>query len=91
EALAASVKQNVKAVVMIGEAAPRFSAALKTADFDDVHQAGFSLEMAVNKSYSLASAGDIVLLSPACASFDMFNNYEERGRAFKELCRNLKA
>tara|TARA_B100000427_G_scaffold64652_1_gene51237 strand:- start:398 stop:946 length:549 start_codon:yes stop_codon:yes gene_type:complete len=42
-----------------------------------------NMDQAVNKSFSLADSGDTVLLSPACASFDLFQNYEERGRVFK--------
>jgi UDP-N-acetylmuramoylalanine--D-glutamate ligase len=48
-----------------------------------------SLEEAVQKSAELAKAGDVVLLSPACASWDMFKSYEERGRLFKEYVGNL--
>jgi UDP-N-acetylmuramoylalanine--D-glutamate ligase len=48
-----------------------------------------SMEHAVKSAYFLAETGDIVLLSPACASFDLFNNYEDRGRQFKEAVRNL--
>jgi UDP-N-acetylmuramoylalanine--D-glutamate ligase len=48
-----------------------------------------SMEEAVRSSYFLASGGDTVLLSPACASFDLFNNYEDRGRQFKNAVRNL--
>lgn len=48
-----------------------------------------SMEEAVRAAYYLASKGDTVLLSPACASFDLFNNYEDRGRQFKAAVRNL--
>ena len=48
-----------------------------------------SAEDAVRKAHELASAGDVVLLSPCCASFDLFKNYEDRGRQFKEAVRRL--
>lgn len=48
-----------------------------------------SMEDAVNQAYKLAEKGDTVLLSPACASFDLFENYEDRGRQFKEAVRKL--
>ena len=48
-----------------------------------------SAEEAVDYSYRLATIGDVVLLSPACASFDLFKNYEDRGKQFKEAVRNL--
>jgi UDP-N-acetylmuramoylalanine--D-glutamate ligase len=69
------------AVVAIGEARPLIRAAL--ADRVEVHDAA-SLEDAVRRAYALARPSGIVLLAPACASFDMFSNYAERGRRFKE-------
>ena len=86
EPLAKLVKEQVKAVVLIGEAAPKFEEALRKAAFNKFYNLGFSLEEAVKKAFSLAEPGDIVLFSPACASFDMFKNYEERGKAFKTIC-----
>jgi len=48
-----------------------------------------SMENAVRSAYKMADEGDTVLLSPCCASFDLFKNYEERGKQFKSLVRNL--
>jgi UDP-N-acetylmuramoylalanine--D-glutamate ligase len=48
-----------------------------------------SAEEAVNIAYRVAKSGETVLLSPACASFDLFKNFEERGEKFKEAIRNL--
>ncbi len=55
---------------------------------DDIRDAG-SMKEAVNIAYEIAQKGDIVLLSPCCASFDLFNNYEDRGDQFKENVRML--
>lgn len=49
-----------------------------------------SLEEAVNYGRAKASSGDVVLLSPACASFDMFQDFEDRGRQFKDIVKRLK-
>jgi UDP-N-acetylmuramoylalanine--D-glutamate ligase len=72
---------RAKAVVAIGEAAPLVAEALEGALV--VHQAG-SFQDAVDTAFDLARPGGIVLLAPACASFDMFSDYAERGRRFKE-------
>ncbi len=48
-----------------------------------------SMEDAVNAAYQMANDGETVLLSPCCASFDLFQNYEDRGRQFKKCVRNL--
>jgi UDP-N-acetylmuramoylalanine--D-glutamate ligase len=47
------------------------------------------MEEAVKKAFHGAVAGDVVLLSPACASFDMFHNYVERGKAFQQIVQQL--
>jgi len=79
----ASFKGKVKCLVLLGETKEAIKAAAEKAGFANVILAE-SLEDAVNISSQQAQAGDAVLLSPACASWDMFKNYEERGHLFKE-------
>ena len=81
------VKKKVKAVVCLGKDNKKIIEAFR----DKVHTVveTSSMEEAVRTSYYLAAKGDTVLLSPACASFDLFNNYEDRGRQFKNAVRNL--
>jgi UDP-N-acetylmuramoylalanine--D-glutamate ligase len=79
-----AIKQYASNVVLIGEAAERFREALAAAGFKNIHQAK-SLEDAVDIGAKL-NAGPVVL-SPACASFDMFKDYEDRGRVFKDIVR----
>ena len=50
-----------------------------------------TLERAVHQAFDAAASGDVVLLAPACASFDHFENYEQRGRVFKELVAAIAA
>lgn len=76
--LGAVIDKRAKAVVLIGEAADDLAAHIKRAPID---RAG-SMTDAVRRAHSLASAGDVVLLSPACASFDMFRSAEDRGEQF---------
>ena len=82
------VRAHVKAIVTIGEDAPRIESAFT--DVVPVGHAG-SMEEAVSVAREFALPGDVVLLSPACASFDMFENFEHRGRVFKECVRRLRA
>jgi UDP-N-acetylmuramoylalanine--D-glutamate ligase len=77
---------KVKKVIVIGEAREKIRAAL--GNELPVEEAA-TLQEAVSRAYSLAGKGDYVLLSPMCSSFDMFKNYEERGRVFKEIVRGL--
>jgi UDP-N-acetylmuramoylalanine--D-glutamate ligase len=81
------VRQKVKAIVCLGKDNQR----LKDAFTDKVETLveTESMEEAVKSAYYLGTNGDTVLLSPACASFDLFENYEERGRKFKEAVRAL--
>ncbi len=84
--LTSLLKEKVRAMVLLGEAAERIE---KESGFKPVYRTS-SLEEAVLTAYQTASAGDTVLFSPACSSFDMFKNYEERGRIFKEIVRGVK-
>jgi UDP-N-acetylmuramoylalanine--D-glutamate ligase len=81
------VKQKVKAVVCLGKDNKKIIEAFK--DMVPTIVETFSMEEAVRSSYYLAKKGETILLSPACASFDLFNNYEDRGRQFKAAVRNL--
>ncbi len=80
------VRKRVKRLILIGEAASRIREALS--DFDRVSRAA-TLREAVDQAVQHAEAGDVVLLSPACASFDMFADYQDRGRQFKEIVQAL--
>ncbi|MFH0855719.1 MAG: UDP-N-acetylmuramoyl-L-alanine--D-glutamate ligase [Candidatus Omnitrophota bacterium] len=79
-------RKKVKAAVVIGEAKEKIKKALSPSVRTVVAE---TLAEAVEKSFSLASAGDCVLFSPMCKSFDMFLNYEERGKIFKDLVDKL--
>lgn len=82
------VRQCVKEVVLLGEAKPTIAAALQ--GLVPIVEAA-SLRQAVGIAFAAASRGEIVLLAPACTSFDMFKNFEARGRAFKREVRRLAA
>ena len=84
------VKQRVDHLILIGEAAERFSQEAHKHGVTNIHMAD-SMAMAVKLAGRMAAAPQVVLLSPACASYDMFKNYEERGRIFKNLVYGLIA
>ena len=85
--LQAIVKTNARAVVLIGHDAPQIEAALQGSGVQVLH--GANLENAVEQAYQVAVQGDAVLLSPACASFDMFRNYVHRAEVFVQSVKAL--
>jgi len=87
EPLAEPVRQYARAVVLIGRDAPLIEQALASTGVSLMH-AG-SMEEAVNLAAARANPGDAVLLSPACASFDMFKDYEHRAAVFREAVQTL--
>src|SRR5579883_189018 len=82
------VEEHVKAIVTVGKGAEKIEKYFK--GMKPIYSAGFSMEEAVRLAKEAAEKGDVVLLSPACASFDMFDNYEHRGRVFKELVNAIR-
>jgi UDP-N-acetylmuramoylalanine--D-glutamate ligase len=85
--LAELIRKRVRKMILIGEDAPAIERELKSAaPFEpaaDMHDA-------VVRAFAAAQAGDVVLLAPACASFDMFESFEHRGRVFKEEVKKLR-
>jgi UDP-N-acetylmuramoylalanine--D-glutamate ligase len=80
------LRQRVKRVYTIGAAAEKIESQIKGVEV--VH--ADTLENALRKANAVAEAGDVVLLAPACASFDQFKSYEHRGRSFKQIVLALK-
>ena len=81
------VNEKVKAIVCLGVDNEKLMSTFS--NMVDVIIETQSMNEAVKIAYKLAESGDSVLLSPACASFDLFENYEDRGRQFKDAVRNL--
>lgn len=84
-------KQKVDKLILLGDAAKRFEAeALKNGIVSaQIMHAGYSMQKAVQLAHDCAKKPQVVLLSPACSSFDMYDGYEERGRDFKKIVRAL--
>lgn len=85
------VKKRVDKLILLGNAAARFkkAAIINGIKEDNIIEAGYSMEKAVELAYKYAVKPQVVLLSPACSSFDMYDGYEERGRDFKKIVNAL--
>jgi len=83
------VRQHIKKLIVMGEAKDNIKSVLKEGCRESVQTAS-TMEDAVISAYGSASPGDIVLLSPACSSFDMYSSYTERGEDFRRVIGNLK-
>jgi len=79
------LRERVKRVYTIGAAAGKIESQIKGAEIAHAE----TLENAIRKAHSVAQPGDVVLLAPACASFDQFKSYEHRGQVFKEIVHSL--
>ena len=82
------VKKHTKELILLGAAAERFEQAAKAAGVASIHRVK-DMKEAVLLGQKLAQPGDVVILSPACSSFDMYRNMEERGMDFKRIVKGL--
>lgn len=82
-------RSNVRSVIVIGRMGPVIADSLKKLGYSDVHEGGETMQSIVYKARDLSQSGDIVLLSTGCASFDMFDNYKDRGDQFKQAVKEL--
>jgi len=87
--LVAAFGDRIKSFIIMGEAAEELSKICREHDFVD-YEIVKDMKSAVNTAFAQASKGDCILLSPACASMDMFDNFEHRGRVFKEIVTGLR-
>jgi len=81
------VREKVKAIICLGMDNSKIKYAF--GNVVDLIVETYAMSEAVKVAYKIAERGDTVLLSPACASFDLFKNYEDRGNQFKEAIKNL--
>ena len=89
EELVQKFTANIKGAVVIGKTTEKIAGALDKAGFNNFRLAK-TFESAVRIAFEMSKPGYNVLLSPACASYDMFHDYEERGRVFKQIVKSLK-
>lgn len=85
------VNERVDYLILVGDAAARFKSCAIESGYpeDNILAAGYSMDLAVELAEGIARAPQVVLLSPACASFDMYSDFEERGRDFKRIVQSL--
>ncbi len=85
------VNERVDYLILVGDAAARFKACALEKNFpaEKILEAGYSMERAVELAKEISRPPQVVLLSPACASFDMYSDFEERGKDFKRIVREL--
>ena len=86
----AVVEGNVKEVILVGATGPKLKAALEAAGYRNFKLGANSMTEVVETARADAKPGDVVLLSPACASFDMFKNYKDRGEQFRAAVAEIK-
>lgn len=79
---------KVKHLILMGETAPKIRTTAEKAGFLNISEAA-NMEECVEKAYYIAEPGDVVLLSPACASWDMYDNFEQRGDHFKTCAQKI--
>ncbi|SJZ35521.1 UDP-N-acetylmuramoyl-L-alanine--D-glutamate ligase [Selenihalanaerobacter shriftii] len=83
------VAENVKVLILLGETADEIEQSMKSLGFNAIKRIN-TIEDAVKVAVDISIAGDLVLLSPACASWDMFSSYKERGQKFKKAVFDLR-
>ena len=88
ESFVKAFKKKAKALILIGETAAKIENQAKAQGFTNIYKAK-ELEEAVLKAKNISLSGDVVLLSPACASWDMFKSFEERGNLFKSIVKKI--
>ena len=83
-------RTKIEKIVLIGDTAAQIADTLDKCGFAAYDHCGYDFKVAIDRAYELAQDGWNVLLSPACASFDMFTDYEARGREFKRIVKDLE-
>lgn len=84
-----SFKNKVRYLILLGETANIIENLARGQGINNIKKVA-SMEEAVLFSFNIANKGDVVLLSPGCASWDMYSSYEERGNIFKSLVKDLR-